>query len=284
MSEVDDPRVLLGKHGLRAKKSWGQNFLVNEKVYAAIVRATVRDAADWVVEIGAGLGTLSARLADAAPQGRVIAVERDRDMVAVLRTELGARANVEIAETNALEFDYAAVAERAGKKIVACGNLPYQIASRLIFGMLEARAHLARIVIMLQKEMADRIVAKPDTSAYGALGVMVQTYADARAVIRAPRTAFHPAPRVDSTVLELFPLASRTRAPIADEKNYHACVHAAFGQRRKTLRNALRARWNDGDIDAALAASSIDGNRRGETLSVEEFAALANALPPARAT
>jgi 16S rRNA (adenine1518-N6/adenine1519-N6)-dimethyltransferase len=286
MSErVPDPRVLLEKYGLRAKKSWGQNFLVHEKVYEGIVRAAVREPSAWVVEIGAGLGTLTARLAAAASAGRVIAVERDRDMVAVLRGELGALPNVEIAEENALAFDYAAVAARAGKKIVACGNLPYQIASRLVFGMLDARAHLERIVIMLQKEMADRVLAAPDTDAYGAMGVMVQTWADVRRVVQAPRGAFHPAPRVDSSVIELTPLpGAAPRVPLADEARYSALVHAAFGQRRKTLRNAMRSRWDAEETARALAAAGIDGDRRGETLSIAELARLANELAPARAT
>lgn len=288
MSAVDgreriaDPRALLTKYDLRAKKSWGQNFLVHEKVYDGIVRAMVREPSDWIVEIGGGLGTLSARLGRAVPAGRVIVVERDPDMVRVLRGELGDAPNVEIADENALTFDYRAVAARAGKAIVAGGNLPYQIAARIIFDLLEVRTSLSRIVIMLQKEMADRVLAKPDTSAYGAMGVMVQTYADARRVVAAPRTAFHPSPKVDSSVLELVPLAGgKTREPIDDEERYAAVVHAAFGQRRKTLKNAMRARFTPDQTAQALATAGIHGDRRGETLSIAEFARLANALPPA---
>jgi 16S rRNA (adenine1518-N6/adenine1519-N6)-dimethyltransferase len=138
---------------------------------------------------------------------------------------------------------------------------------------------------MLQKEMADRVVAAPDTDAYGGLGVMVQTYCDVRQVIKAPSAAFYPAPKVDSAVVELTPLpGGRTRAPITDEKEYSALVHAAFGQRRKTLRNAMRSRWDDAAIATGLTGAEIDGMRRGETLSVAEFARLSNALPAARPT
>lgn len=271
---MTDPRRLLAQYGLRAKKSWGQNFLIDERVYTAIVRATVTQESDWVVEIGAGLGTLTSRLADAVPAGRIVAVERERDMVDVLSAELGARPNVEIQAANALTFDYGAVAARAGTKIAIVGNLPYQIASPLLFAILEARTQLNRAVVMLQKEMADRLIAEPDSSAYGALGVMIAFYADVKLVVRARAGAFHPAPKVDSAVVALLPHA----APrfLVDEKRYSQVVHAAFGQRRKTLRNALRATTTQTDI--ALERAGIDGNRRGETLSPAEFAALAHAI------
>jgi 16S rRNA (adenine1518-N6/adenine1519-N6)-dimethyltransferase len=274
---MTDARTLLAKYGLRAKKSWGQNFLVDERVYAAIVRATVATPDDWVVEIGAGLGTLTSRLAEAVPAGRVVAVERERDMIGVLEEELGARANVEVHAANALTFDYAAVAARAGRPVAVAGNLPYQIATPLLFGLLAARAHIARAVVMVQKEMADRILAAPDTSEYGALGVILTLHADASLVIRARAGAFVPAPRVDSAVIALSPLPA-PRFPV-DEVRYAQVVHAAFGQRRKTLRNALRSATPD--ADAVLARAGIDGIRRGETLTPAEFAALANALPHA---
>jgi 16S rRNA (adenine1518-N6/adenine1519-N6)-dimethyltransferase len=272
-----NPPELLAKYGLSAKKSWGQNFLVSERAYASIVDACALDEKSWAVEIGAGLGTLTARLAKVA--GHVIAIERDRDMVAVLRGELGENPRVEIAEANALTFDYAQVAERAGSSPVVVGNLPYQIASPILFRLLEARRRrmFARIVIMLQREMAMRIVAKPATAEYGALGVMVAMSGKAKLVCRVPAGAFLPAPRVESAVLKIEPYPG-TRAPVRDEARFSEVVHAAFNQRRKTLRNALRALADDARLDAALAKTGIDGKRRGETLSVEEFAALTDAL------
>jgi 16S rRNA (adenine1518-N6/adenine1519-N6)-dimethyltransferase len=202
----------------------------------------------------------------------------------VLRGELGGRANVEIAEENALTFDYAAAAARAGRPVVVVGNLPYHLASQLLFRILDARRQVARAVVMLQKEMADRIVARPGTKAYGALGVMITTFADVRLVVRARPGAFFPAPKVDSAVVELVPLPDgRPRQPLLDAGRHSAVVHAAFGQRRKTLRNALRARFAAPDLDAALARAGIDGARRGETLSIDEFIRLANELPDARA-
>src|SRR5262245_51592603 len=165
-----DARTLLRKYGLRAKKSWGQNFLVDERIFNGIVRASGVGPDDTVIEIGAGLGTLTARLALASH--RVVAVERDRDMAAILRAELAGNERVEIAEANALTFDYAAVAARpesGGRLPIVVGNLPYQIASPIVFRLLEARRRIARIVVMLQLEMAERIVASPSTREYGAM-------------------------------------------------------------------------------------------------------------------
>lgn len=273
-----DARELLRKHGLGAKKSWGQNFLVAERAYRAIVDATVRADDDWIVEIGAGLGTLTMRLAERVPEGKVIAVERDRDMVAVLEAELGHLDNVEIMETNALTFDIAAIARWRGEPIAVCGNLPYHLASQLMFRIVAARRHVTHAVVMVQREMADRLVASPGTKSYGALGVLLGTYADISTVVHVGRGSFVPPPRVESTVVRLRMLAE-PRAPIADEEHYADVVHAAFGQRRKTLRNALRARHDEAVVDAALSAAGIDGARRGETLTIAEFARLAEAMP-----
>jgi 16S rRNA (adenine1518-N6/adenine1519-N6)-dimethyltransferase len=278
-----DARALLKKHGLRAKKSWGQNFLVDERAYRAIVDACELESADWVIEIGAGLGTLTARLAERA--AHVIAVERDRDMAAILRAELGTDPRVEIAEANALSYDYAAAASRAGRAPVVVGNLPYQIASPILFRLLDSRGRIARVVVMLQREMVDRILAPPATAEYGALSVMVRMAGAPRLVCRVRAGAFVPAPRVDSAVLSVTPYpGGRPSVPVDDEAWFGRVVHAAFNQRRKTLRNALRALVaDDARIDRGLAQAAIDGRRRGETLDVAEFARLADRLGPAGA-
>jgi 16S rRNA (adenine1518-N6/adenine1519-N6)-dimethyltransferase len=276
-----DARTLLDRYGLRAKKAFGQNFLTSDRVFRAIVDAAVGADDDWIVEIGAGLGTLTARLAERVPEGKVIALERDPDMVAVLRAELGTVENVQVEPADAMRYDLAMAARWHGDRIVVCGNLPYHIASQILFRVVDARAHVRRAVVMIQKEMADRLLASPGGKDYGALGVMIQTYLDARLVAKVPPGAFVPAPRVDSSVVRLVPLAGDApRVPLADPAHYSAVVHAAFGQRRKTLRNALKARWPDDAVAAALAATAIDGGRRGETLAIPEFAALAAALPP----
>jgi 16S rRNA (adenine1518-N6/adenine1519-N6)-dimethyltransferase len=277
-----DARVLLDRHGLRAKKWLGQNFLISERAFRAIVDATVRADDDWIVEIGAGLGTLTARLAERVPEGKVIALERDPDMARVLREELAGVDNVEIEECDALRYDLRMAARWRGDSIAVCGNLPYHIAAPLLFRIVDARAQVSRAVVMIQREMADRIVAAPGTKAYGALGVMIRTYLDVAPVAKVSAGSFAPPPKIDSTVLRLSPLAGAApRVPIADEAHFSEVVHAAFGQRRKTLRNALRAVYAEAAVDVALAHTGIDGHRRGETLDIAELAAVAAALPRA---
>jgi len=280
MSEpFPDPRALLGRYGLSAKKSWGQNFLVSERVYRSIVDATVMAVGDWVVELGAGLGTLTMRLADRAYEGKVFAVERDRDLVAVLHEELGHLEGIEIVADNALTYDIGMVARWRGEPVIVCGNLPYNIASQILFRIVESRRSISHAVVMIQREMADRLLAEPGTKAYGALGVLVRAYLDVHQVLRVRHDAFSPPPKVESTVVKLVPLAEgEPRAPFADEGMFRDLVHVAFQQRRKTLRNAMRARFDTAIVDAALAAAAIDGKRRGETLSIDEFAALSDAL------
>jgi 16S rRNA (adenine1518-N6/adenine1519-N6)-dimethyltransferase len=271
--------ALLRRHGLAAKKSWGQNFLVDEHAYRQIVEAAQLDRSRWAVEIGAGLGTLTWRLAERA--GRVVAIERDRDLCALLRTELGAPIEglcpIELREDNALTFDYAEVARRAGGQVSLIGNLPYQIASQLLFRSLETPSAFSRIVVMLQKEMADRIVSPPGQGAYGALSVMLQQAGQVRIVCRVRAGGFLPPPKVDSAVLELVPYP-QGRVALADPGRFSRVVHAAFQMRRKTLRNALAPLAEKDALLRAFSAAQIDPQRRGETLSVEEFAALSEAL------
>jgi 16S rRNA (adenine1518-N6/adenine1519-N6)-dimethyltransferase len=275
-----DARVLLDRYGLRAKKWFGQNFLTNERVFRAIVDATVDADDDWIVEIGAGLGTLTARLAERVCEGKVIALERDPDMVNVLKGELGHLENMQIEAVDALRYDLAMAARWRGGRITVCGNLPYHIAAPLIFRVLDARVHVKKMIAMVQKEMADRIVAKPGGKDYGAPSVMVQAYADVAMVTRVSAGSFVPPPKVESAVIKITPRPDGApRADIPDEKRFSAVVHAGFGQRRKTLRNALKAVFPEEAVDAALATTGIDGVRRAETLSLEEFAALARAMP-----
>ena len=273
-----DARILLDKYNLRAKKQFGQNFLISERALRAIADATVTSDEDWIVEIGAGLGTLTAQLAERVTAGKIIALEMDPDMITVLKAELGTVDNLEIEHIDAMRYDLKMVAKWRGDSIIVCGNLPYHVASQLMFRVIDAREVVRHCVVMIQKEMADRIVAKPATKEYGAIGVMLRTYADITTVVKVPAGSFLPPPKIDSTVIKLVPLA-QPRTPIANEKHYSNVVHAAFGQRRKTLRNALKSLWADQEVDAALVATKIDGMRRGETLDIPEFGALAASLP-----
>ncbi len=274
-----DPRSLLKKYGLSAKKSFGQNFLIAESVYRAITDATVSTSEDWVVEFGGGLGTLSMRLLQRLPEGRLFVVERDRDMAGVLREELSHIDGVEIVEQNALTYDLSMIARWRGEPITVCGNLPYNIASQLMFRVVDHREHVSRAVFMIQREMAERVLAMPGSKIYGVMGIMLQTYMEVAVVRRTVKpTAFHPPPKVDSTVIVMEPLADRgPRHPLEDEARYAQVVRAAFSQRRKTLRNSLRSGFEPEEVDRMLAASGIDPGRRAETLNLADFAALANA-------
>ncbi len=269
---------LLARYGLRPKKSWGQNFLADRRVAERIVEAAGLQADDVVVEIGAGLGALTAGLA--ARAARVVAVERDPDLVAVLRAELQAQPAVEVAAVDALELDFAAEATRAGRPLVVIGNLPYQITTPLLFAVLaaaEAGRVIARAVFMVQKEVAERLAAPPGGKTYGRLTVMVQQLARVTPLFHVGPGAFLPPPAVASSVFRLEPRA-QPRAAVTDPGRFERVVRAAFEGRRKMLRRALEPGFGAEALAAAFAATGIDGTRRGETLSVEELAALANAL------
>jgi 16S rRNA (adenine1518-N6/adenine1519-N6)-dimethyltransferase len=277
------PRALLEKYGLRAKKSWGQNFLGDEGILDHIAALAAPREGDAVVELGAGLGHLTARLL--ARGARVVAVERDRDMARVLRGEIGDR--LTLLEADAARLDYAALAARAGSaappastpsKIAVVGNLPYHLTSPILFSLLDQVDAISRAVFLLQREVAERLAAPPASRDWGVLSVLLQREADVSVERIVPPGAFHPPPRVESAVLcALFrPPADR----VEDPARFRRLVKAGFAQRRKTLGNALKA----GEVAppdrlaAALAAAAIDPARRGETLTLAEWAALERAL------
>lgn len=264
---------LLRQHGRQAKKSWGQNFLHDPRVVARIVEAAAIQPTDVVVEIGAGLGALTGALA--ARAARVLAIERDRELASLLRQAFAGAASVAIVEANALTFDFAAVG--SAERLVVVGNLPYNIASPLLFRLLEARAHLRSATVMLQRELAQRLVAGPGSRRYGVPSVLLQQHADLQTCLQVGRGAFVPAPRVDSTVIRL-DFRTVPRAP-ADDAALRLTVRTAFGMRRKTLLRALSAAFPEHAVAAALAECGIDPRARAETLTVAQFAALAQALP-----
>jgi 16S rRNA (adenine1518-N6/adenine1519-N6)-dimethyltransferase len=283
-AESTDPRRVLARHGLSAKKSWGQNFLHDRSVLARIVAAAGATADDVVVEIGAGLGTLTAALARAEPAPRrILAVERDPDMQRVLAAELAGDAHVEVVAADALAFDYAAASRAAGRPVVVVGNLPYQISSALVLALVDAgaRGGVARAVVMVQREMAQRIVAPPGSRTYGRLTVAVAQHAEARILFHVRPGSFHPAPAVTSSIISLTPRPAPL-APVRDAALFEAVVKQAFATRRKMLRGALGAQFGEAAVAAAFAATGIAGTKRAEQLSVADFAQLANALADAR--
>lgn len=270
---VERPSEILRRHGLKPKKDWGQNFLGDERTLEALAALAELVPGDTVVELGAGLGHFTRRLR--ATGAKVIAVERDRELAPILRAEVEPL-GVEVVEADAKTFDLTAIAAREGRRIVVCGNLPYHLSSPILFHLLDQRAAVKKAVLLLQNEVAVRVAGQADTDDYGLLSVLVQHVADARVGLHVGRHVFHPPPEVESAALVLDVL-DEPRAKVVDEARFRVLVKAAFGMRRKTLWNALKPVPGGRE---ALAVAGIDRTRRGETLTVEEFAALERALGP----
>ena len=270
----EDPRRVLARHGLTPKRSFSQNFLISERAVRGIVQACELTAESRIVELGPGCGTLTVALA--AVCERVYAVERDPDMLQLLEQETD-RARVELVPGDAKEVDLQALA--GGARIHVAGNLPYAITGAILRRLVEQSELIQHAVLMVQREVRDRMIAAPDTSDYGALTVFTQQVFRVETVLHVPRTAFHPPPKVTSSVVKLTPLAS-PRAPRVP--SFERIVRAAFQARRKTLRNALIQALGAEQSDKILSIAGIDGKRRGETLSIEEYGQLAHALEAQR--
>ncbi|MGC4118370.1 MAG: 16S rRNA (adenine(1518)-N(6)/adenine(1519)-N(6))-dimethyltransferase RsmA [Myxococcales bacterium] len=273
---MEHPKQILARHGLRPKKDWGQNFLGDESVLQDIAEACRLSPGDTVVELGAGLGHFTRALA--ATGAKVVAIERDRDLVKVLQEELAALPNVRIEAANAADLDFEAVA--GAQKPVVAGNLPYQLSSPILFEVLEQRTHIKRGVFLLQKEVAERIAAPPGGRDYGLLSVLLQAFAHVEVAFEVNAHRFHPPPKVDSAVV-VIELLEKPRAEVRDVARYTKVVKAAFAQRRKTLLNSLKSGKlveDPAQLVAALERAGIDGMRRAETLSPQEFASLEREL------
>ena len=255
---------------MRARKRFGQHFLHDPMAIERIVAAIAPRPGDALVEIGPGQGALTRPLLAAATALDVI--EIDRDLVAALRRDFAATPGLRVHEGDALEFDYGALARMRGQRLRLIGNLPYNISTPLLFRLLGAAEHVADMHFMLQKEVVDRIVAPPGSRQYGRLGVMLAPRVQAQKLLDIGPGAFKPAPQVHSAVVRL---QVRAAPPLwAAEPHYGAVVSAAFGQRRKTLRNALSALLSAEQITAA----GVDPGARAETLAPEKFGALALAV------
>lgn len=271
----EDPRTVLKRHDLWAKRAFSQNFLVARPVVERIAAQAHAVDAGVVVELGPGLGTLTKALL--ASGSRVHAVERDRDMIAVLQTELRDVARLTVREGDAAKLDLHALSHELGSPITAVGNLPYAITGAIMRTVVEAADVVPAAVFMVQREVRDRMQAAPATSEYGALTVFATVRYDVSTLMHVGRNCFHPPPKITSSVVVL----KRREVPRAAlTPTFQQVVRASFETRRKTLRNALlNARPGEQTtIDSALTAAGVDGKRRGETLSVEEFDRLAQAL------
>ena len=275
------PRTILNAWALHAKKQFGQNFLSDPSTPDMIVRKSGITSDDVVLEIGAGLGALTIPLARAA--GAVYAVERDNQLVPLLRNELLA-ANVidkvEIIHEDILQVDLPAIADKHNRKIRVMGNLPYNISSQILIWLVKSRHAVDKAVFMFQKELAERIAAPSGSKDYGRLSAVIQYCAAIKSIARIDAAQFFPKPQVDSEVIEIL---FNNEPPFAadDEEFLFSVIKAAFCQRRKNLKNSLTGSQLDMDQDLimkALEEASIDHHRRAETLSIEEFVRLSNIL------
>jgi 16S rRNA (adenine1518-N6/adenine1519-N6)-dimethyltransferase len=253
-----------------ARKRFGQHFLVDAHYVRAILDAIDARPGDNMVEIGPGLGALTRALIGAC--GRITAIEIDRDLAAHLSEEFG-RDTFSLEIADALEFDYSTL----GRDLRVVGNLPYNISSPLLFHLAQFAGIVRDITVMLQREVVQRMAARPATAEYGRLSVMLQAKFSIERLLVVPAGAFRPPPKVESAVARLVPLGE-SRPHIDDETLFAALVSAAFGQRRKTLRNALSTLAGAGDLER----EGIDPGARGETLSVGDYVRVANSLAAKR--
>lgn len=279
LTDYHDITALLQRHGFRFSKSMGQNFLTAAWVPQQIAAESGITAADGALEIGPGVGCLTAELAKTA--GRVTAIELDERLRGVLGETLADFDNVSIVFADALKADLPAIcAETLGERPwKVCANLPYNVTTPLITAFLEAGC-FESVTVMIQKEVAQRLCAAPGTGEYGAFSVLVQWYAEPKLLFDVPPHCFVPQPKVTSAVVRM----DRRTAPPAsvdDEKLFFRTVRAAFAQRRKTLSNALRSAFSELDraaIESAMEETGLPPAVRGETLSIAQFAVLSNAL------
>jgi 16S rRNA (adenine1518-N6/adenine1519-N6)-dimethyltransferase len=265
------------------KKALGQHFLIDKGIAQKIVRVASLDPEDCVVEIGPGMGVLTFLMLRHVK--RVVAVEVDPEMVDHLKERGRGMDSLTILGLDVLHFDFQGLAHEAGKKLKVVANLPYNISTPVIFRLLESRQALARLTLMLQREVAQRIIAPPGNKAYSPLSVLTQLYTSPKIVMRVPPQAFYPSPRVESAVVG-FSILERPRLAIKDAEFFQKVVRASFAQRRKTILNSLYNSSPDlgsrEEIEKSLAAVGIDPRRRAETLHLTEFQRLAVALEDER--
>ncbi|MEQ9618105.1 MAG: 16S rRNA (adenine(1518)-N(6)/adenine(1519)-N(6))-dimethyltransferase RsmA [Deltaproteobacteria bacterium] len=264
-----NPREFFFNEKAYPSKRLGQNFIKDLRVIERIVETAELSEEDRVIEIGPGLGALTFALAGKA--GKVIAIEKDKRLVSRLSGLCSEYRNVELIPGDGLKIDFRDFYR--GRKMKVISNLPYSISSPVLFKLLEDRDIFSCFILMLQREVGERITAKPGGKLYGSISVLLQTYMDVNLEFRVSPSAFWPKPKVDSVVLKLIPLPA-PRVPVSDDKLYEKVVRAAFSSRRKMLGNSLRSILSKEIVESVLQSSGIDKSRRAETLSVEEFGAL----------
>jgi 16S rRNA (adenine1518-N6/adenine1519-N6)-dimethyltransferase len=277
---MSSPKEIIHRYGIKPRKRLGQSFLIEKNIIRKIAAIAQVTKNDIVVEIGAGIGVLTEDLAQNA--ATIIAVELDEQLVKVLKDKLLKYNNIRIYSGDILEFDFKKITRDEQQKIKVIGNVPYNISSPVLFRLLSFRKMIDSFVLMLQKEVIQRLVAYPGGKDYGVPSVILQMFAAVEKVLDVPSSCFYPRPKVESSVMKGFFL-ERPLMELADEDFFMKLVRDAFAQRRKTLINNLKkSKLLEGvsevDIKKALDIAGIDGKRRGETLSIKEFGHLSNLL------
>ena len=275
-SVIASPEVvhyICKRFDIKMSKKLGQNFLIKRGIVDEIVHAAELTPGEPVLEVGPGIGTLTQGLAQSGAD--VTAIELDRRLLEVLDTTLASYDNVRIIHGDVLKLDVPSIMNHKPFKVVA--NLPYYITTPIIMSLLESKLPIERLVVMVQKEVALRMVAKPGTKDYGALSVAVQYYTEPDIVLDEPPKSFLPAPAVTSSVIRCV-LRDKPPVDVIDEKLFFRVVKAGFAQRRKTFSNTMKTTGlSKNRIEELLAKANIDGQRRGETFTLQEFADVANA-------
>ena len=272
-------KEVVQKHNFKFSKSLGQNFLIDTNVIDRILEGARVQEGDYVIEVGPGIGTLTKEMGRSAE--KVVAIEIDKTLIPILEETLEDFPNIEVINQDILKVNVQELVKEKlnGGPVKLVANLPYYITTPIVMKFLEEDIPVTDIVVMVQKEVADRMNAQPNSKDYGALSVAVQYYCDTEIVAKAPRHMFMPQPNVDSTVIGLHVREER-KYNVDNEDIFFKTVKASFGQRRKTLLNSLGGLGflSKDQIKIALQEANIDEKRRGETLSIEEFASLSNAV------
>lgn len=276
-------KEILDQYGLSAKKSLGQNFIIDTNILKKIVEAGQIDENTVVIEVGPGIGALTEQLAKSAK--KVLAFEIDDRLLPVLDDTLSAYPNVTVLHSDVLKADLKATVlpeMPEGARLAAVANLPYYVTTPILMHFLASELPIDQMIFMMQKEVASRIAAVPGTKAYGSLSIAIQYSMDAELAFVVPRTVFNPMPNVDSAIIRLT-RKSKPAVEVRDEAFFFAVVRSAFVQRRKTLWNNLTAAFGKEEtvkekLTEALEKAGVDPSRRGETLTIEEFGNISNAL------
>jgi len=273
-------RQILKDYGIRPLKRFGQSFLEDKNVIHKILKISEITGEDTVVEIGAGVGIMTELIAKRARN--VIALEIDPRMIQILKERLANYHNVDVIQTDVLEYDFlSATSGLTAQKLTIIGNIPYNISSQILFRLLDYRNHISSMILMFQKELADRFTAFPGTKEYGIPTVLLSMYAECSREMLIPRSCFYPEPKIMSTVLRMV-IREIPQVDLQDHDFFVKIVKMVFSKRRKTLLNNLRSLhllgFSEKDVANALRNAGIDGTRRGETLTAVELGRLCNAL------